>query len=270
MLKITKTILLLAVSSVFAPALSAQDLSGYSLTVQQDPGSDQLPALTPLRLIGRGAGGNPYSWTIYTAATGGGHGVRPNAFEVWEYPPANMNNNCCIQRFGIDKSLSNTSATPVFIDSRGGLALGGFADANGNKLSVDGNVGIGTNDTHGYRLAVNGSIHTQEVKVDMQGWPDFVFKPAYKLMPLREVKIYIDRNGHLPEVIPAEEASRSGIELGAMNKLLIKKVEELTLYLLEKDRQYTRLKQTVDRNQANQQRQLATLKKQLVMLNKGK
>ena len=243
MLHITKIILLFAGSVLFAPALFAQDLSGYSLTVQQDPGNDQVPALTPVRLV-----------------------VKPNAFEVWEYPPSNVNSNCCIQRFSIDKSLSDTSASPVYIDSRGGIALGGYPDANGNKLAVNGNVGIGTNDTHGYRLAVNGNIHTQEVKVDMTGWPDFVFRPAYKLMPLHDVKAYIDRNGHLPELSPAEEVNRSGIELGAMNKLLIKKVEELTLYLLEKDRQYTQLKHTVAKNQASQQRQLASLKKQFARI----
>src|SRR5579875_496480 len=104
MSKIKLTLLFLATMLVCSSKLFAQTLTGEALTLEQDPGSDQGQGLTPIKLIGRGLNGNPYAWNIYTASIGGGYGVRPNAFEVWEYPPYNMNSACCIQRFSIDRA----------------------------------------------------------------------------------------------------------------------------------------------------------------------
>lgn len=106
------------------------------------------------------------------------------------------------------------------------------------RLTAGGNLGIGTSAPDA-KLAVNGTVHAKEVKVDLVGWPDYVFRPAYRLPPLAEVKRYIDENRHLPEVPSEKEVSENGVNLGEMNKLLMKKVEELTLYLLEKDSQLT-------------------------------
>jgi hypothetical protein len=64
-------------------------------------------------------------------------------------------------------------------------------------------------------------------------WPDYVFKPSYTLPSLTEVKSYIDQNHHLPEIPSAEQIEKDGLNLGEMNKVLVKKVEELTLYLIE-------------------------------------
>jgi hypothetical protein len=96
-----------------------------------------------------------------------------------------------------------------------------------------GDVGIGTTDTHGYKLAVNGSVRSKSVKVELANWPDFVFLEDYKLPTLAEVKTYIDKNQHLPDMPSASEVHANGLDLGGMNRLLLKKVEELTLYLME-------------------------------------
>lgn len=112
-------------------------------------------------------------------------------------------------------------------------------------IHPNGNVGIGTT-TPDARLAVNGTIHAQGVRVDMNGWADYVFQPNYKLRPLSEVQNYIDQHHHLPEMPSEKEVARTGIELGEMNKLLVKKMEELTLYLIEKDRQLNRLQEEVN------------------------
>lgn len=117
--------------------------------------------------------------------------------------------------------------------------IGGGATAGGIlSLQRDaGNVGIGTSDTKGYKLAVNGSAIATAVFVKLYStWPDYVFKPTYQLPSLTEVKAYIDQNQHLPEIPSEQEIATNGQNLGEMNKLLIKKVEELTLYLIEKDR----------------------------------
>ena len=117
------------------------------------------------------------------------------------------------------------------------VAASGSAYGNTIVNPNGGNVGIGTINTYGYKLAVNGTIRAKEIKVEASPWPDYVFKSTYQLKPLSEVKAYIDRNQHLPEMPSAAEIEKDGLSLAKMNKLLVKKVEELTLYLIEKDKQ---------------------------------
>jgi hypothetical protein len=102
---------------------------------------------------------------------------------------------------------------------------------------VAGNVGIGTIDTYGYRLAVNGKILTDEVMVKHPDtWPDYVFEPDYKLLTLTEVESYILENKHLPDVPSEEEVTKNGYGLSEMNSTLLKKIEELTLYIIEQQK----------------------------------
>jgi len=105
------------------------------------------------------------------------------------------------------------------------------------KYDANGNVGIGTGNTNGYQLAVNGNIHAKQVNIDLNGWSDYVFNPEYPLKSLSVVKAYIDKNHHLPDIPSEQEMVKTGLDVGDMNKLLMKKVEELTLYLIEKDKQ---------------------------------
>jgi len=103
----------------------------------------------------------------------------------------------------------------------------------GNLYSM-GNVGVGTTDTKGYKLAVAGSMIAESVKVKLQGtWPDFVFAKDYVLPTLQETEKHIREKGHLPGIPSAAEVEKNGIELGDMNKKLLQKIEELTLYLIE-------------------------------------
>lgn len=95
------------------------------------------------------------------------------------------------------------------------------------------------NDCDGYKLFVKDGIRTEKVKVDIaatNGWADYVFAKDYKLMPLKELDKFIITNGHLPEVPTTEEAIKNGIELKEMNILLLKKIEELTLYTIEQQK----------------------------------
>jgi len=109
-----------------------------------------------------------------------------------------------------------------------------------NKIMMDsfGNLGIGTLDTKGYKLAVAGNMIAEQVKVKLQsGWPDYVFADDYSLSPLAAVAAYVKNNKHLPEIPAADEVTRNGLDVGAMNKLLLKKVEELTLYIINQQQQ---------------------------------
>lgn len=100
---------------------------------------------------------------------------------------------------------------------------------------TDGNVGIGvTNPQH--KLDVNGTIHAKEVKVDLSGWADFVFKKGYDLPSLEEVEKHIQQKGHLPGIPSEKEVLENGISLAENQTLLLQKIEELTLYSIEQSK----------------------------------
>ncbi len=100
----------------------------------------------------------------------------------------------------------------------------------------DGNVGIGKT-TPTAKLHVDGNIIAEEIKVENVTGADFVFDKDYNLMPLTEIEAYIKQNHHLPEVPSAAEMQANGIELGKMNMLLLQKIEELTLLMIEQQKQ---------------------------------
>lgn len=99
------------------------------------------------------------------------------------------------------------------------------------------NVGIGTTSPD-EKLTVKGKIHTQEVRVDMAGplVPDYVFANDYKLKSLQEVEDFIKENKHLPEIPSAQEIEKNGLMLAKMNMNLLKKMEEMTLYMIEQNK----------------------------------
>lgn len=137
----------------------------------------------------------------------------------------------------------------------------------GDDLVIDqaGNVGIGTTNPR-EALSVNGNIRSKQVTVELANWPDYVFKKGYQLPSLQEVKAYIDQNQHLPGIPSEQQITKEGLNLGEMNKLLMKKVEELTLYLIEKDQKERKQIETNDILEAKlkqQQTEIDALKVQM-------
>lgn len=112
-----------------------------------------------------------------------------------------------------------------------------FTSGNGTWLFENGNVAIGTSTVpSGYKVAIAGNMIVEKIKVKKQvdgAWPDYVFSPTYKLQSLDEVEQFTKKYSHLPEIPSAKEIEKEGQDLGEMNRLLLKKVEELTLYLIE-------------------------------------
>lgn len=114
-------------------------------------------------------------------------------------------------------------------------------------ISDNGNVGIGTVAPNNYKLAVEGMIGARKVKVTAgPNWPDFVFDAAYKLPSLHDVETYITINKHLPDVPSAAEIEKDGHDLGDMNRVLLQKVEEQTLYLIDLKKENEKQQQQID------------------------
>ncbi|MGN7787302.1 hypothetical protein ACTJIJ_22400 [Niabella sp. 22666] len=104
------------------------------------------------------------------------------------------------------------------------------------KSNQDGGyVGIGTA-VPKEKLSVNGKIRAHEIKVEQNNWPDYVFSKNYSLQSLADIEKYIKEKGHLPEVPSAEDVAKAGVELGTNQALLLKKIEELTLHLIQMEK----------------------------------
>jgi hypothetical protein len=112
-------------------------------------------------------------------------------------------------------------------------------------IHADGNFSMGGPDkAFGYRLSVYGkTIATEFTAMTINSWPDYVFAGNYPLMKLSDLKQYVEQNRHLPNIPPATEIEKNGVELADMSKRLTEKVEELTLYLFQLQEQIDRLKQ---------------------------
>ncbi len=112
-------------------------------------------------------------------------------------------------------------------------------------INVSGNIGIGTISPE-YKLDVVGAIRAHEILVNTQKWADFVFTPQYKLRALSEVEMFINENGHLPEIPTVTEVEQNGINVGDIQGKLLQKIEELTLYIIEQDKHSKKLEAKID------------------------
>jgi hypothetical protein len=108
----------------------------------------------------------------------------------------------------------------------------------GDVIIKRGNVGIRTTKPD-HPLTVNGTIHCERLLVSKAIPADFVFEPDYPLLNLEEVESFIKEQGHLPEIPCAKEMETAGIDMGEMHGKLLQKIEELTLYIIEQNKELT-------------------------------
>ncbi len=127
----------------------------------------------------------------------------------------------------------------------GGLSVSGVFSVN-NNINFNANGGAYFSDFvaigNGFYCNTNGSLKVKDLRVTLTDWSDFVFDDGYNLRPLGEVERYIEANRHLPDIPSAQQVEEEGVDVGEMNKLLLQKVEELTLYIIDLQKQIDELK----------------------------
>ncbi|MCF8297469.1 MAG: hypothetical protein K9J13_08015 [Saprospiraceae bacterium] len=158
----------------------------------------------------------------------------------------------------IDKTGYVGIGTPTpgcMLQVNGGAAIGydALTSVPTNGLLVNQSVGINTDYAKmqlipNCKLAVNGLVYATELKVDVYGsWQDKVFDDSYNLISIKELEEFIKANKHLPNVPTAEEVIENGVNVGEINEILLQKIEELTLYLIEQKKINDRLKDEVEK-----------------------
>jgi len=143
----------------------------------------------------------------------------------------------------------------------------GLENGANKFLFPNGTVGIGTTNTGSHKLAVEGSIGAREIKVEANGWSDFVFSNDYRLPTLTEVENHIKEKGHLKGIPSAEEVEENGFFLGEMDSKLLQKIEELTLYTIQQQKEIIEQKQEANK-QAEEIKSLKAMNSKLIALQK--
>ena len=178
------------------------------------------------KLPGTLSGSEAGLFAYYTFDNGAADDLGPNSFDggIFNGPVFNSSDGVPTPPITGGSSVWSTSGNSIYFNS-GTVAIG--------RTSVP----------SGYTFAVEGKIRTREVRVDQDTWPDYVFKEDYNLPSLEEIQKHIREKGHLPNIPSAKEVEENGVELGEMNKLLLEKIEELTLYILHQEERIKILEQ---------------------------
>lgn len=135
--------------------------------------------------------------------------------------------------------VENASSTLFTLSNQGDMSLWGKFEITSfdSKPLV-----INSSTEKILQLESDGLLRVRRLKIDHDSWADYVFEKDYNLMPLSEVKTYIEANHHLPEIPSTSEVKEEGLDVGQMNELLLKKVEELTLYVIQQQEEIEGLK----------------------------
>jgi len=215
---------------------------------------------TSLRTITQSAGGNTYGLQFFTqlnSSTGQTEKMRITGNGYVGIGTTNPNAKLEINsKDDSNEVLLRFNASPFYPDNYN-LRLEKILESNGNfnwqfnqnqgydnrnmmTFRYNGNIGIGCT-TPDSKLTVNGTIHATEVKVDLLGGCDFVFKDDYKLMDLKKLEEFVKVNQHLPEIAPEKEMVENGVNMKELQIKLLQKMEEMTLYIIEQNKRIEKL-----------------------------
>jgi hypothetical protein len=165
---------------------------------------------------------------IGVSGTGGWIGVRGEA-------PSGAYTGAVYGVFGTANGTAGTRIGVFGSASGGEVNWAGYFSGDA-YISSDLRIATTTQAT-GFALSVNGKIACEEVLVeDMLNWPDYVFADDYNLMSLEELEKSINENNHLPGLPSASEIEEHGLMLGDVQKKMMEKIEELTLYTIEQNK----------------------------------
>ncbi|MBL7887457.1 MAG: hypothetical protein JNJ52_11970 [Flavobacterium sp.] len=190
-------------------------------TDQGSGGSTLIQAGTNVTVTGTGVTGNPY--VISSTAT------NCNLYSC----DGNLTTTTGLRTVTMGNNNLFFQTNPAF-DSYGRVYIGASSN-NFTPITA----------TSRYRLFVEGGILTERVKVATNGtvnWADYVFADDYKLAPLSDVEKFIKKNNHLPGIESAETLSKDGLDLGDMQAKQMAKIEELTLYVIQQNKEIEELK----------------------------
>ncbi len=134
-----------------------------------------------------------------------------------------------------------TGRTPFALKANGAMDID-----NGTTqifhLGTEGSLELRSGGLQTFKVETSGLIRGRRMKLDLNTWADYVFEPTYHLMPLSEVETFVKKEKHLPNVPSEQELKAEGADVMEMNKILMEKVEELTLYLIQQNKNTEELK----------------------------
>lgn len=143
-----------------------------------------------------------------------------------------------------------TGITPFSLHTNGTMDIN-----NGTvrifHLGTDGQLSLRNNSIETFRVESNGMVRARKVKVDSETWADYVFDENYKLLPLNELEIFLKLNKHLPSIPSEQQVKEEGIDVTEMNVKMMEKIEELTLYLIQQNKEIEKLKAELQKLQQN-------------------
>ena len=147
----------------------------------------------------------------------------------------NPTNSTDIVNFGVITNQTNQQSINLFTVSNKGTVT--INTRNQSKALLVYN-------TAGFKILQldnSGTLHARQIEVDLNNWPDFVFETNYKLMPIEQVALYIKKYKHLPNIPTALDVETNGLNLGSMQKMMMQKIEELTIYTIKQNEETKKL-----------------------------
>jgi len=196
---------------------------------------------------------------------GGWKGILSNM--AWDY---NLSKNVRLVAAPVAGFFFTDQGNTAFINGPQNVAGSTTDDAKfGMVIYNSAQVGIGTgfNMTfadQSFKLFVEGGIRTRKIKVDQANWADYVFHASYHLRTLDEIEQYLQQYHHLPDVPSAEEVEKKGLDLGDNQATLLRKIEELTLYVIEQNKEINKQQKLLHRQQQllqEQQRRIVLMER---------